>query len=81
MKIGILGSGVVGQTLGLGLIRQGHQVMIGTRDTSKLNEWQGRASSSGFVGSFEETAKFGEVIFLATLWTGTENAIKMAKKK
>src|SRR3989344_688006 len=80
MKIGILGSGVVGQTLGLGLIQQGHQVMIGTRDTSKLKEWQGKAGSKGSIGSFEEAAKFSEVIILATLWTGTENAIKMAKK-
>ena len=80
MRIGILGSGVVGQTLGLGLINQGYDVKIGTRDPSKLNDWKVKAGDKGSVGSFEEAAKFGEVIILATLWAGTENAIKMAKK-
>jgi len=31
MKIGILGSGVVAQTLGVGFLRHGHGVMLGTR--------------------------------------------------
>ena len=39
-KIGIIGSGVVGQTLANGFIKHGYQVMIGSRDTSKLNEWK-----------------------------------------
>src|SRR3989344_3273903 len=80
MRIGILGSGVVGQTLGLGLINQGYDVKIGTRDPSKLNDWKVKAGDKGSVGSFEEAAKFSEVIILATLWAGTENVIKMAKK-
>jgi predicted dinucleotide-binding enzyme len=39
MKIGILGSGSVGQTIGAKLAELGHEVMVGTRDTSKLAEW------------------------------------------
>ena len=38
MKIGILGSGVVAQTLGTKLIELGHDVVLGTRDPSKLDE-------------------------------------------
>ena len=34
-KIGILGSGIVGQTLAGGFIKHGYEVMIGTRDTGK----------------------------------------------
>lgn len=41
MKIGILGSGIVGQTLTAGFLKQGHQAMLGTRDSDKSNiqEW------------------------------------------
>lgn len=43
MKIGVVGSGVVAQQLGLGLIKLGHEVKLGTRDVSKLNEWKKQA--------------------------------------
>ena len=36
MKVGIIGSGVVGQTLAAGFLKHGHQVEIGTRDPAKL---------------------------------------------
>ena len=36
MKVGIIGSGVVGQTLAAGFVKHGHQVEIGTRDPAKL---------------------------------------------
>jgi 8-hydroxy-5-deazaflavin:NADPH oxidoreductase len=78
MKIGIIGSGVVGQELGKGFIRLGHEVKIGTRDISKLSDWQKQAGVKGTAGSFEEAAKFGELMVLATFWSGTENAIKLA---
>jgi 8-hydroxy-5-deazaflavin:NADPH oxidoreductase len=41
MQIGILGTGIVGQTLGLKLVQLGHSVMLGTRDPSKLEEPKG----------------------------------------
>ncbi|MBS3146771.1 NAD(P)-binding domain-containing protein [Candidatus Woesearchaeota archaeon] len=78
MKIGVIGSGVVGQQLGIGFIKIGHEVKIGTRDSSKLIEWLKIVNEKGSVGSFEETAKFGEVIIIATLWKGIENAIELA---
>ncbi|HLC56171.1 MAG TPA: NAD(P)-binding domain-containing protein [Candidatus Nanoarchaeia archaeon] len=79
MKIGILGSGTVGQQLGIGFIRLGYDVKMGTRDKSKLDEWI--KNNNGSIGSFEEAAKFGEVIVLATAGSGTENAINLAKKE
>jgi hypothetical protein len=81
MKIGILGSGTVGQQLGLGFARLRHDVRIGTRDPGKLNDWLKEIGKRGSVGSFEETAKFGEAVLLCTTWMGTENAINMAGKK
>lgn len=80
MRIGILGSGVVGQQLGIGLIRSGHEVMIGTRSPDKLSDWQKSSGDNASVGNFEDAAKFGDIIFLATLWTGTESALRMAGK-
>ena len=80
MKIGILGSGVVGQQLGIGFIKIGHEVKIGTRDTSKLNDWLKNVDNKGSVGSFEEAAKFGDLVIIATLWKGTHDAISLAGK-
>lgn len=80
MKIGILGSGVVAQTLGTGLMAQGHDVKLGTRDPAKLAEWS-KANSRASVGSFADAAKFGEAIFIATLGVGTENAVNTAGRE
>lgn len=42
MRIGVLGSGVVGQTLAAGFVKHGHPVMVGTRDVLKLKDWAGK---------------------------------------
>lgn len=64
MKIGILGSGDVAQTLGNGFLRHGHAVMLGTRDAAKLSGWL-KENPSARVGTFAETASFAEVAVLA----------------
>jgi predicted dinucleotide-binding enzyme len=80
-KIGILGSGMVAQSLGNGFLAAGHEVKLGTRDTAKLAEWLHAAGPKASVGSFEEAAKFGELLCVATKWEGTRNAISMAGKQ
>ncbi len=80
MKVGILGSGTVGQQLGLGFLRTGYEVKIGTRDTGKLNDWLKSAGIKASVGSFEDAARFGDIIVIATFWAGTENAVNLAGK-
>ena len=64
-KIGILGSGMVGKTLADGFIKHGYQVKIGTGNPDKLSEWNATSGEAGSIGSFEETAQFGELIVLA----------------
>ncbi len=81
MKIGVLGSGIVGQTLANGLLKLGHDVCVGTRNAEKLKEWLEKAGRGASTGSFAEAASFGDIDVIATLWLGTENAIKMAGKK
>ena len=77
MKIGILGSGVVGQTLASGFIKYGNQVKIGTSNPAKLSDWLKTAGSNASVGSFNEAAKFGELIVLAVKGTA---ALKVLEK-
>lgn len=66
MKIGILGSGEVGQALAHGFTSEGHDVVIGTRQPR--DHFQ----------SFAQAAQFGELLVLATPWDGTQNAIGLA---
>ena len=75
-KIGILGSGQVAQVLAAGLLKHGHEVMVGTRDTLKLNDWKSKNGSGASVGSFEQAAVFGEVIILAIKGTAAESLVK-----
>ncbi len=80
MRIGIVGSGDVGQALGRGFAALGHEVKLGTRDpgSAKVQAWVKKAGGKASAGTFAECAAFGEVIALATLWSGTESAIRLA---
>ncbi|MFI5148585.1 MAG: NADPH-dependent F420 reductase [Bacteroidia bacterium] len=77
-KIGILGSGTVGQTLANGFIKYGYQVMIGSRDTDKLNEWKNKAGANASLGSVQEAASFGEMIVLAVKGAAGKEALVLA---
>lgn len=77
-KVGILGSGVVGKALGAGFLALGHEVMIGSREPDKLKPWVNAAGPGASAGTFEQAVRFGQMIVLATLGTGTENAIHLA---
>ena len=66
MKVGVLGSGAVGQALASGFIKHGDEAMIGTRTPENLTEWKAMAGKSARVGSPAETAAFGDIIVLAT---------------
>ena len=64
MNVGVIGSGVVGQTLAAGFLKHGHKVAIGTRDPAKLKDWAGKNPGADVKG-FAETAAFGDVVVLA----------------
>jgi predicted dinucleotide-binding enzyme len=78
VKIGILGSGVVGQVLGSGFIGHGYEVMVGTRSPDKLAEWKAKAGENGRVGSFAEAAAFGDILVLAAKGTAAKDTLGMA---
>lgn len=78
MKIGIIGAGSVAQVLGSGFLSKGHEVMLGTRDASKLGAWLTEAGDRATVGTFEEAARFGEMVLLSVPGTALESVIDLA---
>lgn len=83
MRVGIIGTGMVGQTLGSKLVSLGHQVALGSR--SKDNEnglaWAAQAGPGGRTGTFAEAAAFGEVVLNATGGTVSLAALRAAGAK
>ena len=83
MKIGILGSGVVGQALGKGFAERGYSVMIGsgTPNSEKLTEWVRRTGKKASTGTFSQAASQGDLLVLACLGTAAEDVIRLAGKE
>ena len=81
MKVGIIGSGIVGRVLATGFLNEGHQVIMGTRNSSKEDvvKWK-NANQNGLLGSFQDAAQFGEIIVLAVSGLVVEDAINLAGK-
>jgi predicted dinucleotide-binding enzyme len=78
MKVGVLGSGIVGRVLGSAFLKEGHDVMLGTRDISKDDVVRWKAENpSGKTGTFSDTASFAELIVLATSGSITEQVIRI----
>jgi predicted dinucleotide-binding enzyme len=80
MKIGVLGSGEVAKVLASGFGKHGHDVMVGTRDRTKLTDWSAQ-NPRGRTGSFAETANFAEVVVLAVKGTAAGDALRSAGAK
>ena len=81
MKIGVVGSGDVARSLGEGLIKAGHTVMIGTRDTAKkeLSAWRKKGDKKRSLGSTTEAAAYGEIVFLAIAWHAAEDVLAQVR--
>lgn len=80
MKIGIIGAGSVGGTLGRGWAATGHEVLFGVRDPAKgqVRERVSQAGSGTRAGSVAEAGAFGEVVVLATPWGAARSALGAA---
>lgn len=78
MKIGIIGSGAVGQTLAKGFKQEGHTVTLGTRDTSKPEVVQFNKDTGIAVADFETTAKTAELIVLSTKGLAAADALRLS---
>ena len=76
MKVGIIGSGVVGQTLAAGFVKHGHEVEIGTREPAKLKDWSAKNPGVKVKPSADASA-FGDVLVLAVAGEAAEAALKL----
>ena len=80
MRVGILGTGMVGATLGAKLVELGHEVKMGSRtlNNDKAVEWVKQNGSRASNGTFAEAATFGEVLFNCTAGTASLAALAAA---
>src|SRR5215210_931754 len=83
MRIGVLGTGTVGQTLATKLVQLGHEVVMGSRSAGndKAVAWVAQVDSSGGAaaeGSFADAAAHGELIVNATAGVASLDALRAA---
>ncbi len=78
MKIGILGTGTVGKTLGTKMVELGHDVMLGSRSAQSPAALEWAKTTGGRAGTFADAAAHGEVVFLATKGEHSANALALA---
>ena len=81
MKIGILGTGMVGETFGTKLVTLGHDVRIGGRQPTneKGEAWAKKAGEKASYGTFADAAAFGEIVIICTKGEGAVDAVRAAK--
>lgn len=80
MRIAVLGTGVVGRTLGSALLSNGHEVRLGSRTAG--NEaavaWADEIGGPASEGTFADAAGFGELVINATAGAASLEALDMA---
>lgn len=83
MKIGMLGTGVVGETLATKMVQLGHEVKMGSRTAGneKAAAWAKKNGNKASAGTFAEAAAFGEMVFNCTRGTSSLDALKAAGER
>jgi 8-hydroxy-5-deazaflavin:NADPH oxidoreductase len=80
MRIGVLGTGMVGRALGTKLVDVGHEVRMGSRGAGnpRATEWVADVGEGASEGDFAAAAEHGEVIFNCTAGTASLDALEAA---
>ena len=80
MKIGVLGTGMVGNALATKFAGIGHEVKMGARDAKneKAAAWAASAGAKASPGTFADAATFGEIVLNCTSGAGSLDALKAA---
>ncbi len=78
MKIGIIGTGNVGQALGVTWAQKGYEVIFATRDphSEKVQGILARAGEKAQALKVEEAVAAADVVILATPWNAVESVVK-----
>ena len=77
-RVGVLGSGIVGRILANGFLKHGYNVRLGTRNVRNLDDWLEQAGEHGSVGSFEDAARYGDLVVLAVKGSVAEFVLDLA---
>jgi predicted dinucleotide-binding enzyme len=77
-KIGVIGSGPVGQVLAGGFVQHGFETMIGSREPGKVGDWATKAGALAKTGTVQDAARFGDIIVLAVKGTAADAAVRQA---
>jgi 8-hydroxy-5-deazaflavin:NADPH oxidoreductase len=80
MKIAVLGTGMVGNTIATKLVQLGHQVMMGSRSANSEagQQWLRSVAGNGQTGTFAGAAAFGELVFDCTNGANALAALRQA---
>jgi 8-hydroxy-5-deazaflavin:NADPH oxidoreductase len=80
MKIGVLGTGMVGDSLGTKLIQCGHEVKMGSRTATneKAAAWVRKNGTRASQGTFSDSGSFGEIVFNCTHGAASLEVLKLA---
>ncbi len=80
MRIGVLGTGDVGRTLASALLRNGHEVRLGSRTAGNAAAvaWAADVGGPASEGTFADAAGFGELLINATAGAASLHALEMA---
>lgn len=83
MRIGVLGTGMVGRAIATKLVALGHEVMMGSRtpDNEQAAEWVASAGAGASQGTFADAAAFGELLFNCTAGAASLDAIASAREE
>src|SRR5262249_17424507 len=78
MKIGILGTGMVGNALGTKLVQRGHEVTMGSRSPNNeaAKNWASSTGEGAHTATFRDAAAFGEVVISCTGGMHSMEALK-----
>jgi predicted dinucleotide-binding enzyme len=82
MKIGVLGTGMVGQAIATKLVRLGHEVTMGSRTSTndRAQAWAVSAGETGHAGTFSDAARSGELIFNCVAGVHSLEALEAARR-
>ena len=80
MRIGVLGTGTVGETVASKLVEVGHEVTMGSREAGneKAVAWSAAAGDAASEGTFADAAEFGEIVVNATAGQHSLEALEAA---
>lgn len=80
MRIGVLGTGMVGRTIGAKLVALGHEVRMGSRNAGNAVAvgWAEESGETASEGAFADAAGFGELLFNCTAGDASLDALAAA---